>query len=145
MIREWSRRSGLPAPNEGTCVGWLLVEVPMPSVSDVHWIDADTVLVGPNTGIWATVPLRTQDLIASARDGVTRGFSNAECNTYRIDPCPTLDEIRSEPDWANVGGAVACLFDGPSPTATPLMICWGPDGRKACSASPSPAKGRDRS
>ena len=75
--------------------GELLVEVPMPSVSDAHWLDEDTVLVGTNTGIWARVSLDTDDLVASAAAGVTRGFSATECSTYRIDPCPTLDEIRN--------------------------------------------------
>ena len=55
----------------------------------------DTVLIGTTNGVWATVPLRTDHLIASAAAAVTRGFTAFECSTYRIDPCPTLDEIRS--------------------------------------------------
>jgi WD40 repeat protein len=69
--------------------------IPLPSVSDMHWIDGNTVLIGTTNGVWATVPLRTEDLIASAAGGVTRGFTDTECSTYRIDPCPTLEEIRS--------------------------------------------------
>ena len=69
--------------------------IPLPSVSDIHWIDENTVLIGTTNGVWATVPLRTDDLIRSAADGVTRGFTSDECATYRIDPCPTLEEIRS--------------------------------------------------
>ena len=74
--------------------GELLVDVPMPSVSDIHWLDQDTVVVGTNNGLWVKVPLRTDDLVTSAAAGVTRGFTDAECVTYRIDPCPTLEEIR---------------------------------------------------
>jgi hypothetical protein len=75
--------------------GELLADVPMPSVSDAHWLDEATLLVGTNTGIWAKVSLDPNDLIASAAAGVTRGFTTDECTTYRIDPCPTLEEIGS--------------------------------------------------
>ncbi|HSM43444.1 MAG TPA: hypothetical protein VK969_00345, partial [Acidimicrobiia bacterium] len=79
--------------------GMIEQSIPLPSVSDIHWFDADTVLVGGSAlggsgGIWARVPLKTSDLIAHARDSVTRGFSSEECATYRIDPCPTLEEMR---------------------------------------------------
>jgi WD40 repeat protein len=67
--------------------------IPLPSVSDIHWIDENTVLIGTTNGVWATVPLRTDDLIASAAAGVTRGFTALECSTYHIDPCTTLDEL----------------------------------------------------
>ena len=62
--------------------------IPLPSVSDIHWIDQRTVLIGTTNGVWATVPLSTDDLISAARAGVTRGFTADECATYRIDPCP---------------------------------------------------------
>ena len=74
--------------------GVLAQSIPLPSVSDIHWFDSDTVLVGGTDGIWARIPVRTSDLISIAKDNVTRGFSSQECATYRIDPCPTLDEIR---------------------------------------------------
>ena len=64
-------------------------------MADLHWIDENHVLVGTQTGAWSTVSLVTEDLIASARDGVTRGFTADECSTYRIDPCTTLNEIQS--------------------------------------------------
>lgn len=73
--------------------------IPLPSVSDIHWFDADTVLVGGSglggtEGMWARVPLKISDLISHARDSLTSGFSAEECDTYRIDPCPTLEEMR---------------------------------------------------
>ncbi len=35
-----------------------------------------------------------EKLLDLARSRVTRGFSDTECSTYQIDPCPTLEEIR---------------------------------------------------
>jgi WD40 repeat protein len=75
--------------------GRLVQSIPLPSVSDIHWLDADTVLIGTTTGVWAKIPLGTDSLISLARTNLTRGFTEGECITYRIDPCPTLDEIRS--------------------------------------------------
>jgi WD40 repeat protein len=68
--------------------------IPLQSVSDIHWVDSDTVLVVGTEGIWATIPLDTRDLVSLARANITRGFSAEECATYRINPCPTLDEMR---------------------------------------------------
>ena len=36
-----------------------------------------------------------QDLVDGVLASLLRGFSEQECLTYRIDPCPTLDEMRS--------------------------------------------------
>jgi len=69
--------------------------IPLPSVSDIHWLEADMVLIGTTNGIWAQIPLSTSDLIALAKDNLTRGFTGEECATYRLDPCPTLEEIRN--------------------------------------------------
>ncbi|CAN5813268.1 hypothetical protein BH23ACT4_BH23ACT4_04240 [soil metagenome] len=74
--------------------GVLEQSIPLPSVSDIHWFDAETVLVGGTDGIWARIPLKESDLISLARDNLTRGFSSQECATYRIDSCPTLEEMR---------------------------------------------------
>ena len=35
------------------------------------------------------------ELLNIARDRITRSFTQLECDTYRIDPCPTLIDIRS--------------------------------------------------
>ncbi|MDH3307337.1 MAG: hypothetical protein OEO77_07465, partial [Acidimicrobiia bacterium] len=67
--------------------GQISTSIPLPSVSDIHWLDSDTVLVGTTNGVWAAVPLDTRVLIAAAREGVTRGFTSAECETYRISSC----------------------------------------------------------
>lgn len=75
--------------------GVKLNTIPVQGVADLHWIDEETVLVGTQTGTWATISLLTDDLIASARSGVARGFTPDECATYRLDPCPTLGELQS--------------------------------------------------
>ena len=75
--------------------GELLVSIPVPGVSDIHWISKDRVLLGTQTGVWATVSLLTEDLIASAKAGATRSFTADECETHRIDPCPTLEDLQS--------------------------------------------------
>ena len=69
--------------------------IPLPSVSDIHWLEADIVLIGTTNGIWAQVPLSTSDLIALAKDNLTSSFTGEECATYRLDPCPTLEAIRN--------------------------------------------------
>jgi len=46
------------------------------------------------TGELLVVTIDNEELIEIARSRVTRGFTDTECATYRIDPCPTLEEIR---------------------------------------------------
>jgi WD40 repeat protein len=46
------------------------------------------------TGELRKVTIDTEQLLGIARSRVTRGFTETECTTYRIDPCPTLEEIR---------------------------------------------------
>ena len=69
--------------------------IPIPDIGNVAWLDEDHLLVGTGTGSWAAVSLLTEDLIASARASVTSTFTTDECATYRIEQCPTLDQIRS--------------------------------------------------
>jgi hypothetical protein len=63
-------------------------------VSDIHWIDDETILVATNTGIVGTVSLSTDDFLTNVREGLRRSFTEQECDLYRIDPCPTLEEMR---------------------------------------------------
>ena len=74
---------------------WQVVQqVKLPSVSDIHWIDDETVVVGTSAGLFGTVSLSTERLIADTRASLLRSFTDQECRTYRIDPCPTLEEMR---------------------------------------------------
>ena len=75
---------------------WQVVQqVKLPSVSDIHWIDDEAVVVGTATGLFGTVSLSTDRLLADTRAGLLRSFTEQECQTYRIDPCPTLDEMKN--------------------------------------------------
>ena len=73
----------------------LLQTVPISGVSDGHWLSEAEIMIGTNAGVWAVISLETSKLVADARAAVARSFSESECRIYRIDPCPTLDEIRN--------------------------------------------------
>ncbi|CAN5813194.1 hypothetical protein BH23ACT4_BH23ACT4_04230 [soil metagenome] len=72
----------------------IVQRVPIEGVSDAYWIDDDTLVVGTKHGVWATISLNTDELIGDARTSLLRGFTEEECDLYRIDPCPPLDEIK---------------------------------------------------
>jgi WD40 repeat protein len=73
---------------------WLVAQqVKMPQVSDIHWLDDETVVIGTGTGLLGTLSLSTDRLLAETRAGLLRSFTVEECITYRIDPCPTLEEM----------------------------------------------------
>jgi WD40 repeat protein len=67
----------------------------IPAVQSMYWIDDETLAIGTDSGVWGTVSLSTEDLIGEIRFELRRSFTASECATYRIDPCPTLEEIRS--------------------------------------------------
>jgi hypothetical protein len=46
-------------------------------------------------GTLRKVTTDTAELLDIARSRVTRTFTDTECAVYRIDPCPTLDEVRT--------------------------------------------------
>ena len=73
----------------------MIQSVGVPRASDVYWLSADEILVGTSDGSWATVSLDVQNLIDEVRASMLRGFTPQECLTYRIDPCPTLEDIKS--------------------------------------------------
>ena len=68
--------------------------VQLPGVTNLAWLDVDHLLVGTATGSWAEISLLAKDLITAAKESVTRSFTDDECATYRIDPCPSLEEMR---------------------------------------------------
>ena len=41
------------------------------------------------------VTIDTDELLEIARNSLTRGFTEDECDRYNFDPCPTLDQLRS--------------------------------------------------
>jgi len=77
-----------------TASGQAVQQMALAGVSDIHWIDDETILVATNTGIVGTVSLSTDDFLTNVREGLRRSFTEQECDLYRIDPCPTLEEMR---------------------------------------------------
>ncbi len=56
--------------------------------------DDQHLLVTLETGDRFTYTLDPDELLEIARSRLTRGFTDAECARFEIDPCPTLDELR---------------------------------------------------
>jgi WD40 repeat protein len=69
-------------------------EIQIALVSDFHWIDDSTLLMGDRAGsFWGLVSLDVDVLIDRARQAVAdRPLTAQECATYRIDPCPAPTE-----------------------------------------------------
>ncbi len=85
--------------NEGLAIidieaGRVVQQTDLEGVSDIHWIDDDTLLIGTNSGVVGTVSLSTDAFLDSVRGSLRRGFTDVECDRFNIDPCPTLDELR---------------------------------------------------
>ncbi len=66
----------------------------IPDVTDAHWIDDDRLIVGTARGLWGTASIDVESLISEVRSRIRRGFTDAECATYRIESCPDLDDLR---------------------------------------------------
>ena len=63
--------------------------------SDLLWLGDDALLVGTIDGRWGQLSLDSRALLVRAQAGLRRSFTDAECQLYGIDPCPTLEEIKS--------------------------------------------------
>ena len=68
--------------------------IPIDSVSDGYWLDESRIAIENRTSLWTVVTLDLVELIALADSRLTRSFTGDECATYRIDPCPSLEEMR---------------------------------------------------
>ena len=76
--------------------GELIQAIPVGSpVTLVEFIGDDHLVVVPQDLPARVMTISKPELINLARSAVTRGFAEDECATYRIDPCPTLEEMRS--------------------------------------------------
>ncbi|MEA1902032.1 MAG: WD40 repeat domain-containing protein [Actinomycetota bacterium] len=61
---------------------------------NVEWVDETTLMLG--TRPWAVlVTLDPATLVETARSKLTRSFTDEECVTYNIDPCSTLEEMKT--------------------------------------------------
>ncbi len=72
----------------------LLDDIPTGVASDIRWISETRLGLAMRSGPWVTVPLDPDDLVAEVASRLIRTFTETECQTYRIDPCPTLEEMR---------------------------------------------------
>ena len=72
--------------------------VPLPEggfgAGDGYWVDEQTIAINYASGFWATVEIGIDPLLEIARSRLLRTFTDQECLTYRIDPCPSLEELR---------------------------------------------------
>ncbi|WP_122263008.1 BTAD domain-containing putative transcriptional regulator [Ornithinimicrobium cerasi] len=66
------------------------------SVEGVQWLDDRDLLVMSNLGDVVTVTTDPDRLLALARAALTRGLTATECTAYRVEPCPSLAELRGE-------------------------------------------------
>lgn len=57
--------------------------------------DGEHFMLEGEGGTIRELALSTSELIRIARSRLTRGFTDDECATYHIDPCPNLEMIRS--------------------------------------------------
>jgi hypothetical protein len=73
--------------------GLRLHRVALPWVSDVRWMDDETVLVGTSSGVFGTLSLSTADCLPDVRAGLRRTFTDQQCAISPVDPCQTLPEL----------------------------------------------------
>ncbi len=68
-------------------------------ISDIVWMDDQrmgAVLVRDFFQVeWQVIDLDQKDVARVAASKLVRSFTNQECQLYRINPCTTLEEIRS--------------------------------------------------
>ena len=63
-------------------------------IANVEFIDATHLFITPGFGEEAIIiTLDPDELLHFARSRISRSFTQAECTTYSIDPCPTLEDI----------------------------------------------------
>ena len=65
-------------------------------ITNVEFIDRDRhLIITGSTGPIEIVTLDAVELLDIARSRASRSFTATECETYLIDPCPTLDQTRN--------------------------------------------------
>jgi hypothetical protein len=76
----------------------ILETYPLPGtdITNVEFIDDDRhLLVTTAFGPVEILTLDIDELVREARTRVIRTFTDNECSTYNIDPCPTLEELKN--------------------------------------------------
>ena len=75
--------------------GTRMMSIPVPNTTEIHWLDPGKLVVATESGGWATLSLNNADLVQSPADRLTHTLSDAECQTYRITPCPSIEDLRA--------------------------------------------------
>ena len=73
------------------------LEIPPLTVGlrNVEWVDEETLYLGTRP-VGFLMTLDPDQLVMTARSTLTRTFTDEECATYGIVPCPTLEQVRGE-------------------------------------------------
>jgi WD40 repeat protein len=75
--------------------GQLVQAIPFDdAVQNVVVLNNSELFITPFTGPGLVMTIDVEDLIDTARRRVTRSFTATECDTYHIEVCPTLDQLR---------------------------------------------------
>ena len=95
LVKVWDI-SGLTAGASLVGPPPLLDRIPAYFPSDASWLSPDrlAVFLATDAG-YLVVSLNVDDLVAESARRLTRGFTVGECLTYQIEPCPTLEDLRS--------------------------------------------------
>jgi WD40 repeat protein len=75
---------------------WTIPRASLPGAVLTLDIDGDHVVFSPISGHLYGITLDYDELLGIARSRLNRGFDALECVQYRIDPCPSLEEMRSD-------------------------------------------------
>jgi WD40 repeat protein len=93
-VRVWDVSSILDSGSTAESRPPLLDEIPTEVASDVRWMSNSELGLAIRSGSWRTVSLDTDELVRHVWSRLTRSFTAGECQSFRIDPCPSLDELR---------------------------------------------------
>ena len=74
---------------------WTVPLESLPSVVLTLDVAGDRLVFADTTGVIQELTLSRAELLQIASERLTRGFTEQECDDFRIDPCPTLEEIRN--------------------------------------------------
>ena len=84
VVRVWDAASGALAHE---------IRLADSQIQGVAFTAADELAVLVETGTLLIHTIDSGDLIATVRASLTRAFTAQECARYRVDPCPTLEEL----------------------------------------------------
>ena len=69
--------------------------LPGQEVQGLAWSDESRLMVALSSGTIIALTTDQGELLDLARASLTRGFTEAECARFEIDPCPTLQELQA--------------------------------------------------